>query len=207
MGLKPLISLTLATLLVCAATSALAQTEPAATKNHIPLAVGAGFSGFNTDLGEGDLYGGTLWIDYTLPRVPSLLRGIGLEAEARDLNYMRAPGVPANLRMDVASGGVIYALPRYVKFRPYGKYQMGYGNIDEGAVHSTARWHDSRTVSSIGGGVDYRIFRSVWLRADYEYQIWPDFWKTSPTSPHGPSYTPEGFTVGAMYHFDKPRSR
>lgn len=200
MGLKKHYVPALAALMICAACSAFAQTVPAATKNHNPWAVGAGFSGYNLDLGEGHLLGETIWVDYTLPLVPSLLRGIGLEVEARDLNYGRAEGVSPNLRMDVASGGVIYALPRYANFRPYGKFMMGYGNLDNGVLGTTLRWHDSRTVTSMGGGVDYRVSRNVWARVDYEYQFWPDYWKLKGET-HGKSLTPEGFTVGVKYHF------
>jgi opacity protein-like surface antigen len=176
----------------------------AATQSKFPLAVGAGFSGYNTDVGNGDMYGGTLWIDYTLRHMPHYLIGLGLEAEGRDLNYGNHPSTWTNLRMDVASGGVIYTLPRFAKFRPYGKYLMGFGNIDYGApLYPT---HATRTVTSMGGGVDYRIFRNVWARADYEYQFWPDFWKLNGAA-HGASLTPEGFTIGAMYHFGHPGSR
>jgi opacity protein-like surface antigen len=167
------------------------------------LAVGAGISGYNTDW-QGDLLGGTLWIDYTLPLVPHLLHGIGLEAEARDLNYDRSSIAATNLRMDVASGGAIYTLPRYAKFRPYGKFIMGFGNIDYAAPAHP--YHETRTVTSMGGGVDYRVFRKVWARVDYEYQFWPDFFKLNGAA-HGASLTPEGFTVGALYHFGRPPSR
>jgi opacity protein-like surface antigen len=203
MGLKLYLWPALAALLVCAAFSVPAQTVPAADKSQIFWAVGAGVSGFNADLGQGDLLGGTLWIDYTLPRMPYLLSGLGLEVEARDLNYGRSSAAWTNLRMDVASGGVIYTLPRYRNFRPYGKFLMGFGNIDEGTPPNT--WHETRTVTSMGGGVNYRVFRNVWARADYEYQFWPDFWKLNGAA-HGASLTPEGFTVGAMYHFGHPRT-
>jgi opacity protein-like surface antigen len=199
MGLKPYHVLTLAAIFICAACSTLAQTAPAATQSKNLLAVGAGVSGFNANVGQGSLLGGTLWIDYTLPHLPRILNGLGLEIEARDLNYGRSSVGWTNLRTDVASGGVIYSLPRYDKFRPYAKYVMGFGSIDYGApLHP---YHETRTVTSMGGGVDYRIFRNVWARADYEYQFWPDFWKLSPNT-HGKSLTPEGFTVGAIYHFN-----
>ncbi|MGD0294451.1 MAG: outer membrane beta-barrel protein [Terracidiphilus sp.] len=204
MGLKTYLGPTLAALLVCATVSVFAQTVPAATRNKVPLAVGAGVSGYNADLGAGDLFGGTLWIDYTLPHMPHLLNGLGLEVEGRDLNYGRSPSAWTNLRMDVASGGVIYSWPRYRNFRPYGKYLMGFGNIDYGApVYPTQA---TRTVTSMGGGVDYRVFRNIWARADYEFQSWPDFWKLNGAA-HGASLTPEGFTVGAMYHFGQPSFR
>jgi opacity protein-like surface antigen len=201
MVLKPYFGPALAALFVFAAYSTSAQTVWSATKNQNPWAAGAGVSGYNTpDFGHGHLLGGTLWIDYTLPHMPYLLHGIGLEVEARDLNYGRSATLPSNLREDVASGGVYYSWPRYRNFRPYGKYLMGFGNIDSGAPAQP--WHDTRTVTSMGGGVDYRVFRHVWARADYEYQFWPDFFKS--TTPHG-KLTPQGFTVGAMYRFGLPR--
>ena len=81
MRLKPYIGLTLALFFVGAAHLTFSQTAPAATETRVPLAIGAGLSGFNPDFGHGHLVGGTLWIDYTLTRVPSLLQGIGIEAE------------------------------------------------------------------------------------------------------------------------------
>jgi opacity protein-like surface antigen len=202
MGLKPYLGPTLAALFVCAAYSVLAQTVPAATQNKIPLAVGAGISGYNPDYGQGHLLGGTLWIEYALPHMPSYLSGIGLEAEGRDLNYGRSTTQPANLREDVGEGGVIYSWPRYRNLRPYGKFMMGFGNVDY-MGSNLLRYHDSRTITSMGGGVDYRVFRSVWMRADYEYQKWPDMFKA--TTPPG-TLNPQGFTVGAMYHLSHPRS-
>jgi len=208
MGLKTYLGPTLAALLVCATVSVFAQTVPAATRNKVPLAVGAGVSGYNADLGAGDLFGGTLWIDYTLPHMPHLLNGLGLEVEGRDLNYGRSPSAWTNLRMDVASGGVIYSWPRYRNFRPYAKVLFGYGNTDY--AHTTLPYNrQSRNFTSGGGGVDYRVSRNIWLRVDYEYQSWPDFFKhpgigVPPVYPPAGRLNPQGFTVGAIYHFSHP---
>jgi opacity protein-like surface antigen len=206
MDLKPYLGPTLAALFVYAASSVLAQSVPAATQGYLPWAVGVGFSGYNPDIDRGHLLGGTLWIDYTLRHMPHILQGIGLEAEARDLNYGRAGALPAGLREDVASGGVIYSWPRYRIFRPYAKFMMGYGNADNENTNYTppVYWHDSRTITTMGGGVNYRISRNIWVRVDYEYQFWPNYWKRYPTDQNGGKLTPEGFTVGAMYHFSHP---
>jgi opacity protein-like surface antigen len=191
--------------LICAACSTLEQTVPAAATNGVPLAVGAGFSGYNPDFGHGHLLGGTLWIDYTLPRMPHYLNGIGVEVEARDLNYGRSATQPANLRLDVAGGGVIYSWPRFRSFRPYAKFFAGFGNADD-AMNGTARYHDSRNITMTGGGMDFRAYRSIWVRADYEYQWWPDMVFCSVGGSYAPcgSKNPQGFTVGAMYHFNHP---
>ncbi len=204
MGLKAYLGVTLAVFSVCEAYSACAQTAPAATalKAYSTLAIGAGLSGYNPDWGHGHMLGGTLWIDYTPKRVPLLLRGIGIEAEARDLNYGRSPSQPANLREDTAEGGVIYSWRRFRNFTPYGKFLMGFGNTDYGSTNG-GRYHDSRTIAGFGGGVEFRAFRSIWARADYEYQTWPDFFKA--TTPAG-LLNPQGVTVGVLYHFNRSHS-
>jgi opacity protein-like surface antigen len=210
MDLKPYLGPTLAALIVCSASSVLAQTAPAAMQGNIPLSIGAGISGYNPNDGHGHLLGGTLWIDYTLPHMPHILQGIGLEAEARDLNYGRSTTEPADLREDTAAGGVIYSWPRYRYFRPYAKVMAGYGNADEETLAAPfVRWHDSRTITSGGGGIEYRVYRSIWVRVDYEYQSWPDFYKhpsygVPPVYPPAGRLNPQGFTVGAMYHFSHP---
>jgi hypothetical protein len=211
MDLKPYLGPTLAALFVCAASSLLAQSAPAATQGNIPLSVGVGLSGYNPYIYHGHMLGGTLWIDYTLPHMPHILQGIGLEAEARDLNYFRSGDLPAGVREDTAEGGVIYSWPRYRYFRPYAKFMAGYGNADEETINYTpvTHWTDSRTITVMGGGFEYRVFRSVWVRADYEYQIWPDFFKYGINAkgviPPAGLLDPQGFTVGAMYHFSHPR--
>ncbi|MGB9408111.1 MAG: outer membrane beta-barrel protein [Terracidiphilus sp.] len=203
MGLKPYLGPTLAAFFVCAAYSALAQTVPAATESRLPLAIGAGFSGYNPDFGHGHLLGGTLWIDYSPNRVPSFLRGIGIEAEARDLNYGRSSTEWPDLREDIVQGGLIYSWPHFRKFRPYGKFSEGYGNTDYGSS-TVGPYHDSRTIFSGGGGVEYRVFQRVWVRADYEYQSWPNFFKHTLTGAPPGRLNPQGFTLGAMYHFNYP---
>jgi opacity protein-like surface antigen len=203
MRLKLYVGLALAFLFVGAAYSAHAQTVPAAIgpKLFSPLAIGVGFSGYNPDFGHGHLLGGTLWIDYIPTNyVPHLLRGLGIEAEARDLNYGRSATQPVNLRIDSAAGGLIYSWPRYRRYRPYAKLSMGFGNADY-EYNSTKNYdHASRTVTSFGGGLDYRAIKSVWVRCDYEYQTWPTFF-IHPTPPPVGRLNPQGFTLGAMYHF------
>ncbi len=211
MGLKPYLGPTLAAFFVCAVYSALAQSVPAARESRLPLAIGAGFSGYNPDYGHGHLLGGTLWIDYTLPHMPSLLHGLSLEAEGRDLNYGRSSSQPANLREDIVQGGLMYSWPHFRKFHPYGKFSEGYGNTDyecdtlaECDNTAPGRFHDSRTIFSGGGGVEYRVFQRVWVRADYEYQSWPNFFKHFYTGAPPGRLNPQGFTLGAMYHFNYP---
>jgi opacity protein-like surface antigen len=201
MGMRPYFGLALAAFFACATYSAFAQAVPPATERKSPWAIGAGISGYNPDYGHGHLLGGTLWIDYTLTKVPSLLQGLALEVEARDLNYDKTAPNESALRQDTAGGGVIYSWRHFVKFRPYAKLLAEYGNTDYGEEKGK-RGHDSRSFLGGGGGVEYRIMPHLWVRADYEYQSWPNFFKA--TVPAG-RLNPQGFTVGAVYHFSRPR--
>jgi opacity protein-like surface antigen len=134
--------------------------------------------------------------------VPHILRGIGIEAEARDLSLDRSATQPVNLRIDYGGGGLIYSWPRFHKFRPYAKAFMGFGNADHAVDPVTKRWgHDSRTVTSFGGGLDYQVFKYIWVRGDYEYQTWPTFFKHSNPDVRAGRLNPQGFTLGVMYHF------
>jgi len=56
----------------------------------------------------------------------------------------------------------------------------------------------------IGGGIEVRAYRNVWVRGDFEYQFWPDFYKNK--TPAG-SLTPQGATLGAVYDFSIRRLR
>jgi hypothetical protein len=151
-------------------------------------------------LANGHILGGTLWADYSPNWVPSRLSGIGLEVEARDLSFARSSSLPSNLREDVAEGGLIYSWRHYRSVRPYAKFEMGYGNADYKGITGANR-SQSRTIVGGGGGVEFRVTQRIWVRADYEYQSWPDFFKNStPAKP----MNPQGFTVGALYHFNTP---
>jgi len=205
MQLKPCLGIIFSAIFICAPSFFHAQSAAAASERKFPLSAGAGFSGYNPDFDHGHLLGGTLWLDYTVPYVPWFLHGIGVDLEARDLNYGRSASQPFNLRQDTAEGGVIYSVSRYRNFRPYGKFLMGFGNTDYGSNITQKRYNDSRTISAMGGGFEYHFIHKVWLRADYEYQIWPDFFKHLGTTLPAGLLNPQGFTIGAMYHFSKPR--
>ena len=166
--------------------------------------IGTGFSYFNPDYGQFHLAGGTLWLDETPAMMPQFLRGLSLDFEARDLSLGRAPREPI-IRVDTAGGGAIYRLTHFSKIRPYGKFTASLGNIDY-MTSATHRFNQSRTVIGMGGGVEIRAYRAVWVRADYEYQDWPNFWVTRASGYRtGAALDPAGFTLGAIYHFGRDR--
>jgi opacity protein-like surface antigen len=183
-----------AVLLIATAHPAVSQAAPDATHNRFPfrLAVGVGVSDFYSDW-SGRLDGATVWADVNFYRGPEFLRELGLEVEGRDLNYGRT-GEVANLRQDTAEGGPIFTLRHFRKLQPYGKCLFGFGSIDF-QHHTPPYSHDTRTLIIPGGGVEYRTWRTIWVRGDYEYQFWTNF-----VNHH--ALNPNGFTVGVEMHFD-----
>jgi opacity protein-like surface antigen len=212
MRLKPHLKLALAVFLACAAASARAQVAPSADEKTTPFSIGLGISAFNfPGVKSGDILGATLWSDYMPTRVPWRLHGIGLEGEARDLNFGRSGALSSADRVDLAAVGPIYSWQHYHKFRPYGKLLFGYGNanylVTISPSHPTGAYSQSRTLACAGGGVDYRLSHGFWLRADYEYQYWPDFFKHPGTTIPNGKWHPQGITVGAVYHIGSRQPR
>ena len=186
---------TLGALFLAAAIPVLSQIAPSASEGELPLTIGIGYSNYYTDW-SGRIAGPTLWADWNFNHGPSFLRGFGIEVEARDLNFERTGSVP-QLRLDTAEGGAIYTFRHFRNFHPYGKFLMGFGSIDFN-VNSPGYSHDTRTVYAPGGGIEYRVWRGVWLRGDYEYQFWTDLF-------HHHALNPNGFTIGPSYEFGRGR--
>jgi hypothetical protein len=160
--------------------------------------VGAGYSNYATDW-SGRLGGPAVWIDVDVPKLPPSWSGFQLEAEGRDLNYTRHEvGDPA-LRQYTFAGGVNYAWRYDPAFHPYAKFLVGLGNVSFGPVSvngMTGYTHDSRIFYAPAGGVEVRVHKRLWIRGNYEYQFWTDFFNHHTLNPHG-------FTVGAFYDFSR----
>ena len=203
----------LAALVVGSASPVVAQVVPSAQAGGLPLVAGGGASRFNVDCGP-FIYGATcymngitLWVDWNLERLPGprILRGLGVELEGRDINFGLSSSLSdsvlgdsgANLRQDTALGGLIYHWRRYRVVRPYGKVLAGLGSIDFPPLPASPPWyrHDDRTITALGAGADFHVWRAVWVRADWEYQFWPNLFG----NPH--PLSPTGVTLGAVYDF------
>jgi opacity protein-like surface antigen len=141
-------------------------------------------------------WGGTLWVDGDLNLGPRFLQGLGVEAEARDLSLDRSASLPNDFRTDTLGGGPMYTW-HFHRLRPYVKGIISYGSLDV-YKHS---YHFTWTEYAPGGGVEYRTFGNVFVRADYEYQAWFKVF--------GKNYTldPNGWTFGAVYQFGHPHLR
>jgi hypothetical protein len=186
---------TFAAFFLTASIPAFSQVVPAATGSgsSLPLVVGGGISDFDLDWGEGRRMAGfSAWVDWNFDRVPRVLRGIGIEAEGHDINLAR-PSSLTKLRQDTGLGGVTYHYRHFRNIDPYVKMMGGIGSIDFPSKNPLYT-HDTFNVYAPGGGLDYRVWRHVWARADYEYQFWHHTFGNN-------DLTPQGFTFGASYHF------
>jgi hypothetical protein len=188
--------------LIFAALPAHSQTIAPYQGQGIPIILGFGPSGYNPDWGHGRMYGGAVWADWYPKEIPAVLHGFGIEAEVRDisLNKHPEPDQPArsgqaNTKEDTAGGGVIYTWQFLHNLHFYGKFLVSDGSVDF-ITGSPTYSHDTRMVMSPGGGVEYRVFRPIWARVDYEYQDWGTLLHET--------LNPSGFTVGISYDFSHP---
>lgn len=186
----------IAMLLLAVSLPMVSQVRPPAAKSESPFVVGAGISYFYTEMFSNHVEGPTVWADWNFIRGPSFVRGFGVEAEARYLDFGQPQG--QNLRMVTAGGGPIYTWRHFRNFHPYGKFLVDYGGMAHIKIPSLPSAHpsDKWTTYACGGGVEFRAWHNVWVRADYEYQ----FWRVKFFNPNS-FLTPRGLTVGAAYDF------
>jgi opacity protein-like surface antigen len=172
-----------------------AQVTYSAQEGKLPFTVGVGVSDFSDDWGISNprQVGITAWADWRIPHMPSLLDGVGVELEGRDINYATPSSLPGH-RMDTGLIGPIYQFRRTSRIRPFGKFLMGIGSIDfpsPGATYS----HDTRTVYEPGVGTDVRFWNRFSVRGEYDYQFWHQLFQHD--------LNPQGFTVGVVYDFGR----
>jgi Outer membrane protein beta-barrel domain len=184
-------------LMVClfAAMPAFSQVLPTYQKGGINLSIGVGPSSYDVDWGHGRMLGGTVWGDWYPGKMPHFLKGLGLEAEARDISLDRTLPPQKNMRQDTAGGGAIYKLKITDRFHPYFKGLIEDGSVDFYPLPGYS--HDTRLLVASGGGLEYRFLGPLWVRGDYEYQYW-----ISPLL--GNTLNPQGFTLGFAYDFSHP---
>lgn len=174
-------------LMVCVPTRA--QVAPSVKISGLPLGVGGGLSDYYLDYGQGRrMLGISAWADY------DLFHGLGIEAEGTAIDFDRPSTLP-RMKQNTIKGGAIYRARAFWGVRPYAKALIGIGSIDFPS-NNPLYTHDTFTVTAFGGGVEYRVWSTVYVRGDYEYQMWHQY--------QGPNnLTPNGFTIGATYYFRK----
>lgn len=142
--------------------AARAQVTAPGDKGGLAISVGA--------LGSGEYlqYGGRKMIGLTAFVDTDTRRRIGVEAEARWLEWRQTAGMHA----ETYSIGGRYHFDFKSRFQPYVKGLIGEGNFT--FPYNLASGH--YLVLTAGGGLDFRLNRRIHVRAaDFEYQDWPQF--------------------------------
>jgi Outer membrane protein beta-barrel domain len=219
MVFRQFVRLSLAALFVSAVMPGFSQVVPAATQKTWPIEIGGGLSYFGTHIinhefptvdyksFDGNLLGPAAWLDFNLPHMPQRIYGLGIEMEGRMLSWDNS-GTDPLLKEKTGQGGVIYKWHHYHNLRPYGKFLMGFGSIDFQGTYPGCKHdcnHDTDKFLDMGGGAEYRVRGDLWVRGDYEYELWTGFGQ-----PANKTVYPKGFTVGVTYdmrHFQFGRKQ
>jgi opacity protein-like surface antigen len=183
--------LVLAALIILSSLPVVAQVAPAARISGLPIGVGVGLSDYDLDYGQDRrMLGLSAWANY------ELFHGLGVEAEGTTIQWDK-PEALTRMRQDTIKGGPIYKFRPIAGIHPYVKYLFGLGSIDFPS-DDPFYTHDTYKMSAFGGGVEYRVWRHVFVRADYEYQRWPKYHSVN-------ALTPNGITLGATYYVRSER--
>jgi len=158
---KSLVLFTLTILLVAAGErSALAQSVEPADAGRAMLSVGVAASGYTLGYGDRKILGISAWVD------TDSIRRLGFEGEMRRLEYQQT----ANVHAETYLSGVRYHL-NFGRTQPYLKALGGIGHFTFPYNYAKGSYF----VIAGGGGLDYKLSRRWTVRADLEYQEWPQF--------------------------------
>ncbi|HVZ83710.1 MAG TPA: outer membrane beta-barrel protein [Terracidiphilus sp.] len=168
-----------------------AQVEPAATRGNVHLGIGGGIDYWRGDWGPVDRFGPSAWA------TAEFWHGIGIIAEGHSMDF--GDGVyGARYTYYVGEGGVTYNYHHWRNVTPFVKGEMGFGGLSFPHKPTATYTHDTRTTWAVGGGLEYKLWRRVWARADYTYDNFPNFY--SPITGYHRTLNPAGFTLGFTYH-------
>lgn len=159
-----------------------AQAAPTASRRG-DLQVGVGYSNANTDYVPNRVNGITGYFDF------DFIHNFGVEGEFR---FVKDPTTNIYEKTYEIGGRYIHPVGPSRRFVPYAKVLYGRGVFNYAYFGQTTA-NIAYNMFAAGGGLDYKLIRSVNLRADYEFQRWLSF------PPNGLS--PSVLTIGAAYHF------
>ncbi len=168
------------------ASMAYPQSAPSAYRGPNSIWVGAEYSNIDTSFpyqSGSRLSGAGAFVDFNFHG------RIGIEADARFLHFGGFHGETESSYL----AGPRYLFPQWRHLQPYAKALIGLGRI-----HYPFQIGDASYFAiAPGGGINYRLNHRWTLRAEYEYQIWPN----SPGYSSEPDHklTPNGFHLGIAY--------
>jgi hypothetical protein len=155
-----------------------AQAVPAGTRAG-DLKIGGGFTTANSDYA--DRYnGGAAYVDF------DFMPHIGVEGE---FHFVKDPSDLYEKTYEV--GGRYFRT--YKRFVPYAKVMYGRGVFNFPPLGDGFRANLAYNLGAIGAGTDYKVKPWLYVRADFEYQVWFGFQNSS--------LSPSLLTLGAAYRF------
>ncbi len=176
----------LASFAVFAPAALYGQAEPTATR-AANLQLGATFDLSNSDYAPNRIQGFGLYSGF------DFRYHLGLVTEFHQINDS---STSLNIYERTYEIGPRYVL-HFGRFEPYAAVFYGRGVFNfpsvGGGPNGRLGANLAYNLEAAGGGVDYRLRRSINLRVDYEFQNWMGF------PPHG--LTPTVLDFGAAYHF------
>jgi len=179
--------LVLAALLTLLTPSAFAQVAPAVKIGGLPLGVGVGLNDYSIDYGSGRrMLGISAWADY------DIFHGLGIEVEGMSIFADRPAAIYPQMKQDSIKAGVIYKAHPFLGIHPYAKFLGGIGEIYFPSPDPFYT-QDAFTTYGVGGGGEYKVWKQLFVRADYEYQYYQDYLGKG-------TLNPNGVTVGATYY-------
>jgi hypothetical protein len=155
-----------------------AQAVPAGSRVG-DLKIGGGFSTADSDYA--DRYnGGAAYVDF------DFLPHIGVEGE---FHFVKDSSDLYEKTYEI--GGRYYRT--YGRFVPYAKVMYGRGVFNFPPLGDGFRANLAYNLVAGGIGTDYKVKPWLYVRADWEYQVWFGFQNSS--------LSPSILTLGAAYHF------
>ena len=166
-------------LLALSASTGWSQKLPTASRAG-DLQIGGGYSLGNSDYSNERFDGFAFYADFDFKA------HWGAEAEFHQINQPKGNGLGNQLyeRTYEIGGRYVYPIGR---FKPYGKFMIGRGVFNYPSANLAFNMY------APGGGIDYHLLPWLNLRADLEYQVWPDFYPQT--------LNPKVIVIGAAYHF------
>ncbi len=189
---KVLVVLAALALSLPACTPVSAQVQPDATGSPVRFGIGGGIDYWRGDWSRVDRFGPAAWA------TAEVWRGLGVIAEGHSMNFGDG-SYGKRYQYYVGEGGVVYNYHHWRKVTPFVKGEIGFGGLSFPHLPNASYTHDTRTTWAVGGGLEYKLWKRVWTRADYTYDNFPDFY--SPVTGEHHTLNPAGFTLGFTYHF------
>ena len=180
-----------------------AQVAPAAGTTHAPLSasVGFGMDYMSGDWGRGDInrFGPSAWGTVTIWHDVSLIaEGHSMIVGGNDL--------ASQFKYVSGGGGLVWISDYFGRFQPLLKAEAGFGSLSHPPnAFVGGHLHDTRTVYTLGGGVEYHTWGRLWTHVEYDYDFFTDFHSAASNQNH--SLNPRGFTFGETYRFGRNGSR